>query len=265
MHFHIITLFPEMIKAVLGESIIGRGEKKGFIKIDYHQLRDHSDNKHKTVDDTLYGGGMGMLLTAAPIYNCYQKICENIAGDSSADIMQKKTRTIYMSPKGCLLTQKKAEELLAYTDLIIVCGHYEGVDERLIEKIADEEISIGDYVLTGGELPCAILADCVARLVPGVLSDPECHQKESISSGLLEYPQYTKPFEFMGQTVPEVLISGHHAKIEEWRHWQSILLTAARRPDLFEAWLEKNLGKLSKSDLKFLRENDLLGDRSDLL
>ena len=243
-----------MIRAVLSESIIGRGEKKGYIKIEYHQLRDYSDNKHGTVDDTVYGGGKGMLLTAAPIYNCWKTICDDLACIDE----EKKIRTVYMSPKGSLLTQKKAEELVKYTDLIIICGHYEGVDQRVIDEVADEEISIGDYVLTGGELPCAILADCVARLAEGVLSDPECHQKESISSGLLEYPQYTKPFEFMGKAVPEVLISGHHAKIESWRWEQSVLLTKLRRPDLFEIWLKDKLDSLNKSEIKFLTENGFL-------
>lgn len=253
MRFHIITLFPDMVRGVLSESIIGRGEKKGCINIEYYQLRDYSQDKHKNVDDTLYGGGKGMLLTAAPIYNCWRKIRNDI------DIIDanRKVKTIYMSPKGALLTQKKAEELAEQNDdIIVICGHYEGVDERVLEEVAAEEISIGDYILTGGELPCAILVDCVARLVDGVLSDPECHEKESISSGLLEYPQYTKPFSFMGREVPEVLISGHHANIEKWRREQSLRLTAERRPDL----LEKNIDKLDEKDLKFLRNNDLLGN-----
>jgi len=190
-----------------------------------------------------------MLLTAAPIYNCWKNIRDNNGAGG---------RTVYMSPKGALLTQKKAEELGRYKDLIVICGHYEGIDERVIDEIVDEEISIGDYVLTGGELPCAILIDCVARLVDGVLSDPECHEKESVSSGLLEYPQYTKPFEFMGREVPGVLISGHHANIERWRREQSILLTAKRRPDMFEIWLEKNFDSLDKRDIEFLKENNLL-------
>jgi len=254
MRFHIITLFPDMVRAVLSESIIGRGEKKGYINIDYYQLRDFSDNKHRTVDDTVYGGGMGMLLTAAPIYNCWKHIREKIDGFGET----KKIRTVYMSPKGNLLTQKKAEELSENTDLIVICGHYEGVDERVINEIVDEEISIGDYILTGGELPCAILIDCVARLAGGVLSDPECHRKESISSGLLEYPQYTKPFDFMGRKAPEVLISGHHANIDRWRWERSVLLTAERRPDLFKIWLENNFGNLNKYDRKFLKENNLI-------
>ena len=254
MRFHIITLFPDMIRAVLSDSIIGRGEKKGCINIEYYQLRDYSDNKHRTVDDTVYGGGMGMLLTAAPIYNCHRNISEKIDFIDSPT----KKRTVYMSPKGSVLNQKKAEELSKYTDVIVICGHYEGIDERVIDEVVDEEISIGDYVLTGGELPCAILIDCVARLVGGVLSDPECHEKESISSGLLEYPQYTKPFDFMGREVPEVLISGHHANIERWRRERSIILTAERRKDLFKIWLENNLEGLDKADIKFLRDNNLL-------
>ena len=243
-----------MVRSVLDESIIGRGEKKGYINIEYYQLRDYSDNKHRTVDDTVYGGGMGMLLTAAPVYNCYKTIRDKIEFIDSPT----KMRTVYMSPKGSLLNQKKAEELSGYTDLTVICGHYEGIDERVIEEVADEEISIGDYVLTGGELPCTILIDCVARLINGVLSDPECHEKESVSSGLLEYPQYTKPFEFMGRKVPEILLSGHHANIERWRWEQSVMLTSERRPDLFKSWLEKNIYSLNKHDMKFLKENNLL-------
>jgi len=240
-----------MVRAVLSESIIGRAEKKGCINIDYYQLRDYSQDKHRNVDDTLYGGGKGMLLTAAPIYNCWSAINDNISGIA---------KTIYMSPKGVLLTQEKAEELAGIRDgalrnIIIICGHYEGVDERVLEEVNAEEISIGDFILTGGELPCAILVDCVARLADGVLSDPECHEKESISSGLLEYAQYTKPFNFMGREVPDVLISGHHANIEKWRREQSLKLTAERRPDL----LEKNIGRLNEKDLKYLRENNLFG------
>ena len=249
MRFHIITLFPDMVRGVLSESIIGRGEKRGRIGIEYYQLRDYSQDKHRNVDDTLYGGSKGMLLTAAPLYNCWSAITDNAFGI---------VKTVYMSPKGRLLTQELAEELAAEQgELIIICGHYEGVDERVLEETNAEEISVGDFILTGGELPCAILVDCVARLVDGVLADSECHEKESISSGLLEHPQYTKPFDFMGREVPEVLLSGHHANIEKWRREQSLRLTAERRPDL----LEKNAagGKLSAEDWKFLRENNLFG------
>jgi tRNA (guanine37-N1)-methyltransferase len=204
-----------------------------------------------------------MLLTAAPIYNCWNTINKKI-NDNDDNIdndienitvinKAKNIKTVYMSPKGAVLTQKKAEELAEYTDMIVICGHYEGVDERVLEETEAEEISVGDFILTGGELPCAILVDCVARLVGGVLSDPECHEEESISSGLLECPQYTKPFDFMGRKVPEVLLSGHHANIEKWRREQSLTLTAERRPDL----LEKNIGRLDERDIKFLRENNL--------
>ena len=234
MQFHIMTLFPDMMKIILSESIIGRGEKKGCIKINYYNFRDYSDNKHRTVDDTPYGGGRGMLLTAPPLYNCHTAIVDNIRMREAGSDNNTNIRTVYMSPKGKLLTQKTAENLAEYDDLIVMCGHYEGVDERIIEEVVDEEISIGDYILTGGELPCAILIDSVARLVDGVLSDPECHKEESISSGLLEYPQYTRPYDFRGRTVPEILLTGHHANIEKWRSEQSRLITEERRPDLLE-------------------------------
>ncbi|MCL2099047.1 MAG: tRNA (guanosine(37)-N1)-methyltransferase TrmD [Oscillospiraceae bacterium] len=227
LKFHIITLFPDMVRAVLSESIIGRGEKKGCLSIEYYQLRDYSPNKHKTVDDTPYGGGFGMLLTAAPIYNCWSEIC---SGTKDGRI-----KTIYMSPKGALLTQKKAEEFAGgYTDIIIICGHYEGVDERFIEECVDEEISMGDYVLTGGEIPACALCDAVCRLIPGVLADEECFIGESHWYGLLEYPQYSRPEVWHGRAVPGILLSGHHKNIADWRHEQSLERTRRRRPDLWE-------------------------------
>ena len=241
MQFHIMTLFPDMMKTILSESIIGRGEKKGCIKLNYYNFRDYSDNKHKTVDDTPYGGGRGMLLTAPPLYNCHKAIVDNISDRGIQPENDISIRTVYMSPKGKLLNQKVAERLAKYSDLIIMCGHYEGVDERIIEEVVDEEISIGDYVLTGGELPCAILVDCVARLIEGVLSDPECHKNESISSGLLEYPQYTRPYDFRGRKVPDILLSGHHTNIEKWRMEQSLLITEKNRPDLILFLREKEL------------------------
>lgn len=248
MRFHIITLFPEMMRTILTESIIGRGEKKGFIKIDYYNFREYSENKHKNVDDTPYGGGLGMLLTAPPLYNCHLAIKEKIHAENGDD---RRIRTAYMSPKGRLLNQAISESYLGYDEVIVICGHYEGVDERIIEEVVDDEISIGDYILTGGELPCAIFVDSVARLVEGVLSDPECHKKESISSGLLEYPQYTRPPVFMGRSVPEVLTTGHHANIEKWQREQSLLITMKNRKDL----LYKNKGLLTQKDLNFLSEN----------
>ncbi len=231
MRFDIMTLFPDMVDYILSESIIGRARKNNFIDVRLHNIRDYSEDKHRRVDDTPYGGGKGMLMMAPPIYNCYSAILEN---QKAEGIECKTRRVVYMSPAGRVLTQKKAEELSQIDNLIILCGHYEGVDRRIIDEIVDEEISIGDYVLTGGEIPACILVDCVARLVDGVLSDPECHEKESISSGMLEYPQYTRPYEFHGVKVPDVLISGHHANIDKWRDETAKALTQQNRPDLLE-------------------------------
>ncbi len=229
MRFDIMTLFPELVTTVLSESIIGRAQKSGAIEVHAHNIRDYSEDKHRRVDDTPYGGGMGMLMAAPPIYNCYKAICDMQASDVSR-------RVVYMSPRGSVFNHAKAKELKEYDNLIILCGHYEGVDARIIEEIVDEEISIGDYVLTGGEIPACIVTDAVARLLPGVLSDDECFEKESIASGLLEYPQYTRPYEFHGMQVPDVLISGHHENIDKWRLEQSLEITKSNRPDLYEAW-----------------------------
>ncbi len=228
MIFDIMTLFPELVEYVLGESVIGRAQKNGAIEIATYNIRDYSEDKHRRVDDTPYGGGKGMLMMAPPIYNCYDAIC------SKRNTQISSKRVIYMSPSGQLFDQKKAEELSHYDELIILCGHYEGVDRRIIDEIVDEEISIGDYVLTGGEIPACILVDSVARLIDGVLSDPECYEKESISSGMLEYPQYTRPYEFHGVCVPEILISGHHEKIDLWRKERALELTLKNRPDVLE-------------------------------
>ena len=227
MRFDIMTLFPDLVSYVLGESIIGRAQKSGYIEVNAHNIRDYSKDKHHKVDDSPYGGGKGMLMMAPPIYDCYTAILEN--SDPAA-----KRHVVYMSPRGRVLTQQKAKELAEYDQLIILCGHYEGVDTRIIEEIVDEEISIGDYVLTGGEIPACILTDAVARLVEGVLSDPACHEKESLSEGLVEYPQYTRPPEFRGRVVPEVLISGHHANIEKWRAAAALAETERLRPDLLK-------------------------------
>ena len=231
MRFDIMTLFPDLVNGVLGESIIGRAQKAGLISVNAHNIRDYSEDKHRRVDDTPYGGGKGMLMAAPPIYNCYSAVKNNILNECGE---QFKTRVIYMSPKGKVLTQKRAKELLEYDGLILLCGHYEGIDQRIIDEIVDEEISIGDYVLTGGELPACILVDCVSRLLDGVLAAPECYEEESISSGMLEYPQYTRPYEFHGVKVPDVLLSGHHANIEKWRYETALEQTKRSRPDLLE-------------------------------
>ncbi len=245
MRIDIITLFPEMCEAVLGESIIGRARRSGAIDIRCHQLRDFAYDKHRRVDDTTYGGGMGMLMMAEPIALCYEHICEEIG---------EKPHLIYLSPKGETLTQRKLKKLSEREDICLLCGHYEGVDQRVLDMYVDEEISIGDYVLTGGELPALVLADSLARLQPGVLSDDECFELESHYDGLLEYPQYTKPQVWRGVEIPEVLYSGHHENIRKWRREQSIVQTAEKRPDM--------LSKAPLSDKERRFAEQLLSDKS---
>lgn len=230
MRFDILTLFPEQIEAVLGESIIGRAQKNGLISVEAHNIRDYTLNKHRKVDDTPYGGGKGMLMATQPIYDCYLAVKDKLP--------EGKTKTVYMSPRGRIFNHSAAKELTEYDNLIILCGHYEGVDQRVLDEIVDEEISIGDYVLTGGELPACILVDAVSRLLNGVLADEICHEDESIASGLLEYPQYTRPPVFNGKEVPEVLLSGHHGNIDKWRLERSLEITKERRPDLYEKYME---------------------------
>lgn len=227
MKIEIMTLFPEMCEAVLSESIVGRARKAGKIELNCRQIREYTQDKHRRVDDTPYGGGMGMVMQCEPIYNCYKAVCDDMGA---------KPHTIYMSPKGKIFNQQKAIELAKIENILIICGHYEGVDQRILNKIVDEEISIGDYVLTGGEIPAMAVADAVARMCPGVLSDEICFTDESIYSGLLEYPQYTRPEVWEGEAVPPVLLSGHHKNIEKWRLEQSIELTKKRRPDLLEKY-----------------------------
>lgn len=224
MRFDVLTLFPNMLEAVLNESIIGRARQSGIIEIKNINIRDYSKDKHRKVDDYPYGGGNGMVMTVQPIYDAYCSIVETL---------DYKPKVIYLSPQGMVLNQKKAKELSEEKHLILLCGHYEGIDERVIEEIVDEEISIGDYVLTGGELPAMVLIDSVSRLIPGVLSNEDSYTDESHSDGLLEYPQYTRPYEFNGKIVPDVLMSGHHANIEKWRKQQSLDRTRNKRPDLF--------------------------------
>lgn len=220
-----MTLFPDMVRSVLDESIIGRAQTGGLVEIACHNIRDFSKDKHRKTDDTPYGGGVGMVMTCQPIYDCYENIIKGIPADS-------KKRVIYMSPKGRMFSHSVAKELSQYDNLIFLCGHYEGVDQRIIDEIVDEEISIGDYVVTGGEIPACIVIDAVSRLIDGVLASSECYEGESVASGILEYPQYTKPREFRGREVPEILLSGDHAKIDRWRLEEAVKITKERRPDM---------------------------------
>ena len=228
MRFDVLTLFPELVENVLSESIIGRAQKGGIIEVHAHNIRDFSLDKHRKTDDTPYGGGMGMVMTCQPIYDCYSAVRAALPSGESV-------RVLYMSPKGAVLNQKKVEQLAGYDNIIILCGHYEGVDQRVLDLIVDEDVSVGDYVLTGGEIPACIVIDAVSRLKDGVLADKECYLDESHSSGILEYPHYTKPREFMGAEVPEVLLSGDHKKIDRWRLERAVELTRVRRPDLLLA------------------------------
>lgn len=225
MRIDLLTLFPDMCETVMAESIVGRARKKGALQVCCHQIRNYAYDKHSRVDDCPFGGGMGMLLMAEPIAECIDDLVRHLG---------KKPHLVYMSPQGTVLTQKKMKELAEHENLAILCGHYEGIDERIIDRYVDEQISAGDYVLTGGELPALILADGVSRLIPGVLSDDSCFEEESHFSGLLEYPQYTRPANWRGLQAPEVLLSGHHANIDKWRREQSLLRTWKNRPDLLE-------------------------------
>ncbi len=242
MRFDIMTLFPQMCEAVMNESIIGRAQKKGAIEVHCHQIREYTLNKQMQVDDYPYGGGKGLVMYAQPIADCFKAVCEQ-AGC--------RPHLIYMSPQGKTLTQQRAKELSEMDAVCVLCGHYEGVDERVLEAIVDEEISIGDYVLTGGELPALTLVDCVARMVPGVLAGEECYEEESHYNGLLEYPQYTRPANWEGREIPEILTSGHHENIRRWRREQSLLRTAAKRPEMLKD------AKLSEKDITFLAENGI--------
>ncbi len=229
MKFDVLTLFPELFVSVMGESIIGRAQKNGLVEINAVNIRDYSKDKHRKVDDYPFGGGNGMVMMCQPVIDAYKAVTEGI---------RHKPKVIYMSPQGNVLTQEMANELSKQEHLILLCGHYEGIDERIIEEIVDEEISIGDYVLTGGELPAMVLIDCVSRLIPGVLSTEGSFSDESHFNGLLEYPQYTRPADYNGNKVPDVLLSGHHANIEKWRMQQSLNRTREKRPDLYEKFIK---------------------------
>ena len=231
MRFDILTLFPEVTNTVLSSSIIGRAVQNCIIEVQSHNIRDYTKDKHKKTDDTPYGGGKGMLMSTQPICDCFEAVKSTLEGS---------TKVIYASPRGRIFNHEVARELAEYDNIVILCGHYEGIDQRVIDAIIDEEISIGDYVLTGGEIPACIMVDAISRLVPGVLSDKECYEKESIASGLLEYPQYTRPRVFNGVSVPEVLLSGHHENIDKWRLEKSLEITKERRPDLYDKYINEN-------------------------
>ena len=237
MRIDILTLFPAMCDAVMSESIIGRARKAGKVEINSIDIRDYTLDKHRRVDDKPYGGGMGMIMAPQPIYDCFQALCDEIG---------KRPHLIYLTPQGKVLTQERVKELSKLENIALLCGHYEGIDERVIEALEPEEISVGDYVLTGGELPALIVADSVARMLPGVLSDDECFEEESHYNSLLEYPQYTHPSSWQGRDGPVVLFSGHHANVEKWRREKSLERTYKRRPDMLDS------AELSKSDLEFL-------------
>ena len=257
MNFHILTLFPEMVMDGLNTSIIGRAVSAGRLSIEAVNIRDYAFNKHQSVDDYPYGGGAGMLMQAEPVYLAYKAVAEKICAGGEAMLNgqdaygereqfagrepddrpasgKKRPRVVYLSPQGEVFNQKMAEEMAREEDLILLCGHYEGIDERVLEEIVTDYVSIGDYVLTGGELPAMVMVDAISRLVPGVLHNDVSAEFESFQDNLLEYPQYSRPEEWHGKKVPPVLMSGHHANIEKWRREQSIIRTYERRPDLLE-------------------------------
>ena len=241
MFYHVLTLFPEMITESLNMSIIGRALDKEYISLEAVQIRDYTLDKHNKVDDYTYGGGAGMLMQAQPVYDCCEAVQKSIE-----DAGRKRSRVIYVTPGGYTFNQSMAEDFAREEDLIFLCGHYEGIDERVLEEVVTDYVSIGDYVLTGGELPAMVMIDCISRLVPGVLSNAESSMIESFSNGLLEYPQYTRPEEWHGKKVPDILLSGHHANVEKWRLEQSLIKTQKIRPDLYDAYMEAHPPVLKK-------------------
>ena len=241
MNFHVLTLFPEMINQGVNTSITGRAIKNGLISLNSINIRNFAGNKYGQVDDYPYGGGAGMVMQPLPVYKSYESVVEQTGY---------KPRVVYLTPQGKVFNQSMAEELSKEKDLVFLCGHYEGIDERVLEMIVTDNVSIGDYVLTGGELPSMVMIDAISRLVPGVLNNEVSAEFESFNDNLLEYPQYTRPAEFMGKEVPPILLSGNHLKVDEWRRKQSIIRTIERRPDLME---EANL---TKEDIKFIKTLD---------
>lgn len=241
MKFDVLTLFPDMLSAVLGDSIIGRAQDNGFLELNLINIRDFSKNKHRKTDDYPFSGGGGMLMTPQPIYDAYMSIAKD---------KKNKPHTVYLSPQGKVFSQERAKELAKMDEIVLLCGHYEGVDQRVLDMIVDEEISIGDFVLTGGEIPAMAVIDAVSRMIPGVLANEKSYGDESHFDGLLEYPQYTHPQEFMGRKIPDILISGHHKNIEKWKREQALEVTLKKRPDLLDK------ADLSEEDRRFLAKFD---------
>lgn len=239
IRFDVLTLFPHMFDAVLGDSIIGRARENGLVEMNFIDIRDFSANKHRKTDDYPYSGGGGMLMTAQPVYDAYMSVAEGLSY---------KPFTVYMSPQGKIFSQSVAVDLSEKEHIVLLCGHYEGIDQRVIDEIVDMELSIGDFVLTGGEIPAMAVIDTVSRLLPGVLASEQSYENESHFNGLLEYPQYTRPAEWHGVSIPDVLISGHHANVEKWKREQSLINTLKKRPDMLEK------AELTKEDIKFLEE-----------
>ncbi len=243
MFFHVLTLFPEMIMDGLGTSILGRAMQKGCIQAEAVNIRDYTTNKHQKVDDYTYGPGAGMLMQAQPVYDCVQAVLAKIQQrrmEQAGDAPQKRVRVVYVTPQGAVFDQKMAQEFAKEEDLVLLCGHYEGIDERVLEEVVTDYVSIGDYVLTGGELPAMVMVDAISRLVPGVLNNDESAVTDSFGNGLLEHPQYSRPQVWRDKEVPPVLLSGNHKLIEKWQLEESLKRTKERRPDLYERWKEEH-------------------------
>lgn len=249
MHYHVLTLFPDMVEQAMGHSITGRAQKNGYLHLDVTDIRDFSQNKFHKVDDYPYGGGAGMVMEAEPVFLSYEKVRKEVEAQG-----RKKPKVLFMSPQGRTFSQSMAEEFAKEEDIIFLCGHYEGIDERVLEEIVDEQVSIGDYVLTGGELPAIVMMDAISRLIPGVLHNDVSAITDTFTDNLLEYPQYTRPVEWRGKKVPDVLLSGHHANIQAWRREQSLLRTKKQRPDLFEQV------EFTKQDRKIMKNNLAFSD-----
>ncbi len=244
MNYYVMTLFPDMVMNGLNTSIIGKAKEKGLLNIEAIDIRDFTTDKHRHVDDYPYGGGAGMVMQAQPVYDCYNHVISKLEGEA-------KPRVIFMTPTGKTFNQNMARELAGEENLVFLCGHYEGIDKRVLDRIVTDEVSIGDFVLTGGELPAMVMIDAISRHIPGVLNNDISAETETFTDNLLEYPQYTRPEVWEGEAVPEVLLSGHHANIDKWRREQSLLLTRERRPDLFSQV------ELTKKDKKFLQDIDI--------